>query len=115
MPQYWLVREYQMRFTEYVVSAKTEQQSMAKAKVIDKDVVEISNYPTFVSTSHYESQPISDDQICPVIQSAMHDIESGRFDLEDREPPRAKKRKTRQKRKTKLSPQEIEELMEMDK
>lgn len=111
---FWLVREYHTSYTEYVVSSKTKTQSISKAKVIDGDVVQISSYPTFVKTSHYESEPINDDQICPTIQSAMNDIESGRFDLKDVSPKRKRKPKPKQKRKTKLSTRDVEELMELD-
>ena len=49
--KYYLVKEIQTCYTEYVVRAETIAKARAKAKVIDQDVAVLLNCPIFIKTN----------------------------------------------------------------
>ena len=103
--KYYLVKEIQTCYTEYVVRAETIAKAKAKAKIIDQDVVELLNCPTFIKTDSYEAEAIKDTETGdPVIVRAIKDIELNYAPDEPAIPK--KKRKRRNKN-------EIDELVEM--
>ena len=103
--KYYLVKEIQTCYTEYVVRAETIVKAKRKAKIIDDDVVELLNCPTFIKTDSYEAEAIKDTETGdPVIVRAIKDIELN-YAPDEPEPPK-KKRKRRNKN-------EIDELVEM--
>ena len=103
--KYYLVKEIQTCYVEYVVRAETIAKAKAKAKVIDQDVVELLNCPTFIKTNSYEAEMIKDTETGdPVVVRAIKDIELN-YAPDEPEAPK-KKRKRRNKN-------DIDELVEM--
>jgi hypothetical protein len=103
--KYYLVKEIQTCYVEYVVRAETVTKAKAKAKVIDQDVVELLNCPTFIKTNSYEAEEIKGKEAGdPVVVRAIKDIELN-YAPDEPEPPK-KKRKRRNKN-------DIDELVEM--
>lgn len=102
--KYYLVKEIQTCYTEYVVRAETVAKAKSKAKVINEDVVELLNCPTFIKTNSYEAEMIKEDVGDPVIVQAIKDIELN-YAPDEPEPPK-KKRKRKNKN-------DIDELVEM--
>ena len=102
--KYYLVKEIQTCYTEYVVRAETVAKAKSKAKVINEDVVELLNCPTFIKTNSYEAEMIKEDVGDPVIIQAIKDIELN-YAPDEPEPPK-KKRKRKNKN-------DIDELVEM--
>ena len=94
--KYYLVKEIQTCYTEYVVRAETVAKAKSKAKVINEDVVELLN--------SYEAEMIKEDAGDPVIVQAIKDIELN-YAPDEPEPPK-KKRKRKNKN-------DIDELVEM--
>ena len=103
--KYYLVKEIQTCYTEYVVRAETIAKARRKAKIIDDDVVELLNCPTFIKTDSYEAEVIKDTETGdPVIVRAIKNIELNY--VPDEPAPPKKKRKRRNKN-------DIDELVEM--
>ena len=103
--KYYLVKEIQTCYTEYVVRAETIAKAKAKAKIIDQDVVELLNCPTFIKTDSYEAEAIKDTETGdPVIVRAIKDIE---LNYAPDEPALPKKKRKRRNKN------EIDELVEM--
>ena len=102
--KYYLVKEIQTCYVEYVVRAETVAKAKSKAKVIDEDVVELLNCPTFIKTNSYEAEMIKEGAGDPVIVQAIKDIELN-YVPDEPEPPK-KKRKRKNKN-------DIDELVEM--
>ena len=105
--KYYLVKEIQTCYTEYVVRAETIAKAKAKAKVIDQDVAVLLNCPTFIKTNSYEAEMIKDTETGdPVVVRAIKDIELN-YAPDEPEPPKKKR-----KRKSK-NDNDIDELVEM--
>ena len=108
--KYYLVKEVQTCYVEYVVRAENAAKAKSKAKVIDEDVVELLNCPTFIKTNSYEevevyeAEMIKEDAGDPVIVQAIKDIELN-YAPDEPEPPK-KKRKRKNKN-------DIDDLVEM--
>ena len=103
--KYYLVKEIQTCYTEYVVRAETIAKAKAKAKIIDQDVVELLNCPTFIKTDSYEAEAIKDTETGDsVIVRAIKDIE---LNYAPDEPALPKKKRKRRNKN------EIDELVEM--
>jgi len=104
--KYYLVKEIQTCYTEYVVRAETIAKAKSKAKIIDQDVAVLLNCPTFIKTNSHEAELIKEDVGDPVIVQAIKDIELN-YAPDEPEPPKKKR-----KRKSK-NDNDIDELVEM--
>jgi hypothetical protein len=104
--KYYLVKEIQTCYTEYVVRAETIAKAKSKAKVIDQDVAVLLNCPTFIKTNSYEAEMIKDTETGdPVVVRAIKDIELN-YAPDEPEPPKKKRKKRKSKN-------DIDELVEM--
>ena len=110
--KYFIVKEMQTCYTEYLVKAESATQAKSKAKKIDQDCRELNNSPVFVDTISFEAKPLKEEEEKHlIIERAMNDIELQYIIAEEEVEPAIKKIKRRRSKKNEI--EDLDKIMEL--
>ena len=114
MSKYYLVKEIQTCYVEYVVRADSVKETREKVKILDQDSQQLLNFPTYINTNRYEVSQLDSDQDDPIIVQAIKLIELNYVEIEpEEEKPKRKRRKKFEPKQSATS--EIDELAALAK
>lgn len=108
--KYYIVKETQSVYVEYLVRADSLVEAKAKAKVIDQDVAELTSHPVFVKTVSYDGTRVDKDESDPIVISAIKRVEANYEVIEPDLPKKPVKR--RGAKAEKENPRSLLELVE---
>lgn len=90
---HYLITETQLVSVDYLVRADSLVEAKAKAKIVDKDVVELTSHPDFIETVKYTGCLVKKDVTDPVLIRAIKKVEEDYLPVEPEPVKKPVKRK----------------------